>query len=252
MSKIIPNIKFKSVLTGLSIEERNHVFNNELTEEENINNLWKYIQFPLTLIGREKVDGSSISIFAKYNGAYGICSRKLQKKLYIKKVIGQRKKTLLETLMFWSKPNLNIYKEELSDSDFITIGKPVLDKLINYVSLRKQDIVLRGELCGEGCKGSGNKNNPHAKLPKQILFYGVDDYSDTAKKLSESNYRKVTTDLELNTPKLVFNQLFSSKEDLLNACNEYFKTNMIEGIVVRNYDHTFSAKIINPEYDSKK
>ena len=39
---------------------------------------------------------------------------------------------------------------------------------------------------------------------------------------------------------------------LLAECNNYFKTNMIEGIVVRTLDSKFSAKIMNLEYDSKK
>ena len=52
--------------------------------------------------------------------------------------------------------------------------------------------------------------------------------------------------------KEVFNKEFSSKEELLLECNNYFKNNMIEGIVVRTPDGKFSAKVMNLEYDSKK
>ena len=52
--------------------------------------------------------------------------------------------------------------------------------------------------------------------------------------------------------KEVFNKEFNSKEELLAECNNYFKTNMIEGIVVRTVDSKFSAKVMNLEYDSKK
>jgi len=38
----------------------------------------------------------------------------------------------------------------------------------------------------------------------------------------------------------------------MEECNQYFKHNMIEGIVVRTPDSKFSAKIMNPEYDAKK
>jgi len=50
----------------------------------------------------------------------------------------------------------------------------------------------------------------------------------------------------------VFSKEFNSKEELLSECEEYFKNNMIEGIVVRDLNNTLSAKIMNLEYDSKK
>ena len=42
------------------------------------------------------------------------------------------------------------------------------------------------------------------------------------------------------------------KEEQLIECNNYFKDNMIEGIVVRTLDSKFSAKIMNLAYDEKK
>lgn len=49
----------------------------------------------------------------------------------------------------------------------------------------------------------------------------------------------------------VFTEVFTSREHLENRCNEYFKNHLVEGIVVRNFDHSFSAKIMNMEYDVK-
>jgi hypothetical protein len=50
----------------------------------------------------------------------------------------------------------------------------------------------------------------------------------------------------------VFNKVFNSKEELLAECNNYFKDNMIEGIVVRTLNNNFSTKIMNLAYDEKK
>ena len=62
----------------------------------------------------------------------------------------------------------------------------------------------------------------------------------------------VTIKNKIPLVKEVFNKEFNSKEELLAECNNYFKTNMIEGIVVRTLDSKFSAKVMNFEYDSKK
>ena len=41
-------------------------------------------------------------------------------------------------------------------------------------------------------------------------------------------------------------------KNLIKECNDYFKNNLVEGIVVRTLDSKFSAKIMSLEYDSKK
>ena len=58
--------------------------------------------------------------------------------------------------------------------------------------------------------------------------------------------------LGFTTVKEVFVKEFNSKEEILQECNQYFKENMIEGIVVRTLDSKFSAKIMNLHYDSMK
>lgn len=52
---------------------------------------------------------------------------------------------------------------------------------------------------------------------------------------------------------VVFCKLFKNIEELRDACESYFKNNLVEGIVVGSYYGTaFSLKYMNLEYDSKK
>lgn len=224
------------------------------TDEENINNLWnhldKKIGYPVTLVGTEKVDGSSITIGVK-NGEGFICSRNLQKPLIIKKYVGRREKTLLEKLMFWTKPDLNLYKEVENDNDFVKYGKPYLDLLIQS---GEDNIVLRGELNGKTLKGSGNKLNPSSKLENNIQFFGIDEiYNGVAYKLvDELVHNFKLTYPEFKFVKEVFRKEFNSREEIEKECEAYFKENLIEGIVIRDLSSTFSAKYMCNLYDSKK
>lgn len=59
-------------------------------------------------------------------------------------------------------------------------------------------------------------------------------------------------EIKFEACKEVFNKSFKSREALIKECEKYFKTNLLEGIVVRTVDSTFSAKYMNLEYDSKK
>ena len=226
------------------------------TDEENINNLWNHIEkkigYPITLVGTEKVDGSSITIGVTPKIPEGfICSRNLRKKLTIKKVTGRRTKKWYEKLMFWTNPDLNLYTEVENDDDFVRYGKPYLDLLINS---GETNLILRGELNGGKLKGSGNKNNPASKEQPNIKIFGLDEINDygEAEKIPYIQFKFEADYLGFTTVKEVFNKEFNSKEELLTECNNYFKTNMIEGIVVRTLDSKFSAKVMNLEYDSKK
>jgi hypothetical protein len=51
---------------------------------------------------------------------------------------------------------------------------------------------------------------------------------------------------------VVFDRTFESIKDLQSTCDNYFATNLIEGLVARTIDSVQSMKIMNPEYDSKK
>jgi len=235
------------------------------TDEENINNLWNYIEnkigYPLILVGTEKVDGSSITIGVTSEIPEGfICSRNTRKKLTMFRWSGEyRKLTIWEYIkfLFGFITDLKIYEEVVNnDDDFVKYGKPYLDEMIKY----SYDLILRGELNGGKLKGSGNVNNPASKLTPNIKFFGVDEYyNNIAEKQSYYQFIENINYLSMepsNIPFIavteVFNREFTSKEDLLTECNAYFKENMIEGIVVKTLDSKFSAKIMNLHYDSKK
>ena len=227
------------------------------TDEENINNLWnhieKHLKYPVILVGTEKVDGSSITIGVTPKIPEGfICSRNLRKKLTIKKVVGRRKPNLWDRIKgIFTWIDLNIYQEVENDDDFVRYGKPYLDILLKDGSGNR---ILRGELNGGKLKGSGNKNNPASKEQANIKLFGIDKVNEynEAEKMPYRQFKLEADHLELPTVKEVFNKEFNSKEELLTECNNYFKTNMIEGIVVRTLDSKFSAKVMNLEYDSKK
>ena len=228
------------------------------TDEENINNLWNHIEnkigYPVTLVGTEKVDGSSITIGITPKIPEGfICSRNLRKKLTIKKIVGQRDMTFWETIKFFFGKNIdtNIYEEVENDDDFVRYGKPYLDLLINS---GETNLIFRGELNGGKLKGSGNKNNPASKEQANIKVFGLDRINEygEAEKIPYLLFKTECEKAGVPLVKEVFNKEFNSKEELLAECNNYFKTNTIEGIVVRTVDSKFSAKVMNLEYDSKK
>ena len=226
------------------------------TDEENINNLWNHIEnkigYPVTLVGTEKVDGSSITIGITPKIPEGfICSRNLRKKLTIKKVTGRRTKKWYEKLMFWTNPDLNLYTEVENDDDFVKYGKPYLDLLINS---GETNLIFRGELNGGKLKGSGNKNNPASKEQPNIKIFGLDKINEygEAEKVPYLLFKTECEKAGIPLVKEVFVKEFNSKEELLAECNNYFKTNMIEGIVVRTLDSKFSAKVMNLHYDSMK
>jgi hypothetical protein len=50
----------------------------------------------------------------------------------------------------------------------------------------------------------------------------------------------------------VFNKEFNSRQEIEKVCENYFKENMIEGIVIKTLDSKFSAKFMSNRYDEKK
>jgi len=223
------------------------------TDETNINNLWGHIEnkigYPITLVGTEKVDGSSITIGIK-NGKGFICSRNQQLDLLVKKHVGRRTKTLLEKLLFWTKPDLNLYNLVENDSDFIVYGKPYLNELQREYT----NVVLRGELNGGNLKGSGNKHNPASKEKPNIKFFGADSINSQgiAEKCPYKLLKYVCEAMEFPMVKEIFNKEFNSRQEIEEECEGYFKENMVEGIVLRTQDSKFSGKYMNNLYDSKK
>lgn len=209
------------------------------TDENNFNNILKVFEdkFPLVLIGSVKVDGSSFTCYFKNETEFGV-----------------RGWLNESTNEFYNEP-LETFIPILTECDdtFVKLGKPILEKLKTYCLENNLSLALRGELCGEGLKGSGNKNNPHTKLKQQILFYGADDYSENiTKKLSSERFYKICNDLDLKFCDVVFEKEFNDIQEIKDECDSYFKTNLIEGIVLRSIDSKISCKYMNLEYDSKK
>nr|DAJ47079.1 MAG TPA: putative RNA ligase [Caudoviricetes sp.] len=215
------------------------------TDEENINNKWGELNFPITLVGTQKIDGSSVSISSKY-----ICSRKQSISPKVRRVVGRRKRTFLEWL-FGKKPDLNIYKEVENENSFIEVGKKYQDLLIENDI---HDIVLRGEANGKVFKGSGNSLNATAKEEPNIKFFGVDKIENgVTKRLDYNGFKEIVFLFQLPTCPELFNEEFKSKEELVKRCEEIFDKNKnMEGVVIRNLEGTFSAKFMNNYYDSKK
>jgi hypothetical protein len=229
------------------------------TDETNINNLWGHLEnkvgYPLELVGTEKTDGSSISIIIKH-GEFTVGSRKLIKPWKINKVVGRRKPNLLERFMslFGYKPDLLIKELVDNEDEFLTITKPYIDRIKEHYGqeIINVSMILRGEGNGQSWKGSGNKNNPSSKNTANIKFFGVDSYEGVAVKMNEEYFNSLMEELKFERCKVVFRKVFNSKEEIQKECNDYFKTNLIEGIVLRTMDSNFSAKLMNDEYDSKK
>jgi len=236
------------------------------TDETNINNLWNHlidkIGFPVNLIGSVKVDGSSISIIVDpLTKDIKVGSRSLIKPEKISKVVSRRTPNFIEKLLskFGYKPKLLVKELVDNDDQFVVLSKPYINKihsLINsgvFSGVFEYPFILRGEACGQSWKGSGNKNNPHSKLAPQIYFYGVDDYRDNvAVKYDNKMFELYMEVTGFERCPVIFDKVFNSKEELENECRQYFKENMVEGIVIRTSDSKFSAKFMNDEYDSKK
>ena len=219
------------------------------TDEVNFNKVnWT---FPMHLVGQIKLDGSSISLYFK-DGKAGICSRNLEKPITYLKKTGFDKSW---KAWFWSLFGYDraTYTEIESESEFVKVGKPYLDKLVQYCKLFRLKIALRGELIGKGASnGSGNKNNPHANVEPQIVFFGADVYDKTAERMDFLSFMSLIGDLGFKHPDIVFDKLFESREELLKTCEEYFANNIVEGIVVRSLDGKWSSKVMNLDYDSRK
>jgi hypothetical protein len=245
------------------------------TDETNFNNNSKQLEklLPCQLIGTVKVDGSSCTVYYKSEEEFGICSRALEKKVFTTNYIGWKSNHFNKdesgvnhglgylnetTNEFVLNKNWEEYttnnpiqtEESIANDDWVKLGYPILEKLREY----KLQYSVRCEIFGQSLKGSGNKNNPHAKLPKSILVYGIDDYSSgVCVPLPMKDVIEFCNNLAIPHVEIVFNQQFNTLDEVKDVCNEYFKTNLIEGIVVRTYDtNSYSGKFMNNEYDNLK
>jgi len=243
------------------------------TDETTIENQLRILEriLPTKLTGSLKIDGSSITLYYKNENEFGICSRGLEKNLEQTMVVGYingddklRKHFDKENNKNgWFSEKTNTFYEnvpteyesvsEAVDDTFVKLGMPILNKLIEYCKTNNKSLALRGELCGFGLKGSGNKNNPHSNQKQTIKFYGLDNYElGRTIKSPLTEFYSICELFDLEVCDKVFEKEFSTYDEIKEECKNYFKTNMIEGIVLRNESCTFSAKLMNLEYDSKK
>lgn len=223
------------------------------TDEENFNNLVHHIEkiLPKRLILTTKIDGSSITLWYK-DGKKGIASRNQGKPLSTTRITGRRTKTFLEKVLFWTKPDLNLYEEVVNDSDFVKYGMKYLDMLESYCKKNNCNIVAQAEIYGQNMKGSGNKNNPHAKFPVDLAFFNICKYENQSIRLGQEDFLRITKEIELPTVNQIVDRVFTSVEDLKKECETYFRNNLIEGIVIRDENHNFSCKYMSLNYDAKK
>lgn len=230
------------------------------TDETNINLVWghieKNIKYPVHLIGTEKIDGSSISIGHSPSMPNGfIASRNKTIPIRIKRPVGVRRKTFIEKLLFWKNVDLHVYQEFNNNDKFVMHGKPYLDILNIIHENTGQYIVLRGELHGRTCKGSGNKNNPASKFEDGIKFFGIDIFDSNGRIVKQpfSVLQDFAEVHKIQTVSMFINQSFSSKDEIQKVCNDVLEQyKPIEGIVLSTLDGKFSCKYMDNNYDSTK
>jgi hypothetical protein len=219
---------------------------------------------PCEMIGSIKVDGSSCTIYFKDEDNFGICSRSQEKylteksygsfyKYYdkeLKKKGWSNNQIFVEDIETYFKNNNLEITQTVSNDDWVILGMPILEKLKKY----SRPLAVRAEIYGNSLKGSGNKHNPHSKLPKSIAVYGIDDYSKgVTDALPMKEVIEICKELELPIVDIVFQQTFNTIEEIKDACENYFKDNLVEGIVVRTYNTAdYTGKYMCNTYDSLK
>lgn len=212
------------------------------TDEENAANLKSHINRVLEAGERIgwtlKIDGSSFTqYFKKKDGEWitGICSRTLEKKLP-------------EDLFLTSDPWIRL-----------SISSGLFERGMQYCIDNDRELVFRGEIYGEGLKGSGNKLNPHSQFKPNIAIFGIDTLeSGFATKLLPNEVVDICKELDLPnletveiTPKN-YDELVEMATDLFKGYKET-KGWVIEGLVVRTLtSNNLSVKVMNNSYDEKK
>lgn len=212
------------------------------TDEENCANLKSHINRVLES-GAEvtytiKVDGSSFTEYFKKDASSewytGICSRSLEKKI----------------------------TDDTADS-WVKLAKSsgLYERGMEYCKKHNVELAFRGEIYGQGLKGSGNKLNPDADKKQGLILFGVDDlasgFSTRIHYGQKHNLDDVCEELEVYyTSVAVFHP--KNYDELVSIASDIFKEEkeagrVVEGVVVRTvYSNNLSVKIMNPEYDAKK
>jgi len=158
--------------------------------------------------------------------------------------------------------NFTPVTKEVKDS-WVELAKSsgLLDKGLEYCKENGIELAFRGEIVGQGLKGSGNKLNPDSNNKQKLVLFGVDDLSEGfSKRVNYSSIHNLKFlsnlfDIEYTESVVV---LVKTYEELIEICENIFKDEksngrVIEGVVVRTmYTNDLSCKVMNFEYDSKK
>jgi hypothetical protein len=261
------------------------------TDEPNALNLVSHIKRVIDE-GQElgitiKRDGSSHTTYFKLEGEewrVGVCSRSMEKKMVQMQTTGYvssdgveyRKHFDRETMTkgWFCEATGEFITDEVAEETLIPVQKEVKDSWVelakscglleNGLEYCKQfgvQLAFRGEIIGQGLKGSGNKVNPDANEKQKLVLFGIDDLSEGyAKRINYSsphNLRYVANLLGIDyTP--VHIAKFPNYEALCEYCEGIFakekaEGRIIEGVVVRTmYTNDLSCKYMNQEYDAKK
>lgn len=260
------------------------------TDETNSQNLVSHINKVLLnnpVLGiTYKTDGSSFTCYFKKdndgNFYAGVCSRNQEKTLiqnYVDKYInnGNEYHKYINPVTKehgWYCDNLQDYKpnEEVKGYEQVLVdvkdswvdlanSTGLLEKGLEYCKKHNIELAFRGEIYGQGLRGSGNNLNPDSKDKQSLILFGLDtlesgrairlNYSDTF------NLKNVCEELELPYTKSI-EVTPKSYNELIDICNNIFEEQksigrIIEGVVVRTmHSNDLSCKVMNAYYDSKK
>ena len=199
------------------------------TDEERIQNLTKELKYDWVakrVIAREKVHGSSITLYAKVDPAhedlpsrldFGICSR-----------------------------NFELHLHSHETNNYVKAGLSSLHKLLSHCLEYKESIALQGELLGPGING-----NPYNLLDFKILFFTAYEINEKYR-YSDKELCELLNILELDNCPLVDTFELSGEIDTLlskaDAKSEVYNKYDREGIVVRGVDDNFSFKVISNKW----
>lgn len=199
------------------------------TDEERFQNILGLIKNneKLEVIVREKLDGSSITVFYK-NGNFGVCSRNLEL-------------TETEGCKFWN----TVKKYNLHET------------LPKYCQDNNIELALQGELIGVGIQ-----NNKYELSDNKIYFFDVIDLENKAYYTENKAFDILFNSLNcLVVPSIFQTTLTSDKETLISWSKRNSRLNekvKAEGIVIRSLveqtgvrgtsNGRFSFKVINPEW----
>ena len=260
------------------------------TDEPNINNIVDHVKKVISE-GQElgitlKRDGSSHTTYFKLEGdeyKSGVCSRSQEKKMDQTFVTDYKdengnvyhryfdKDTMTKG---WFCDELSQFRGDDEMDGFEAITKEVKDSWVElakssgllesgleYCKEHGLQLAFRGEIIGQGLKGSGNKLNPDSNEKQKLVLFGIDDLSEGFSKRinysSPHNLRDVAKIIGVEyTP--VYIAKFPTYESLCEYCDGIFakeksEGRVVEGLVIRTmYTNDLSCKYMNLEYDSRK